>query len=282
MTPHSWRRPRRSTCRSSRPIELSRAHTGCPPSSWRRETPCVDPGLYARSSGAHPREVLRTSRGPRQPERSARPQGQYSIRTRRAGCSERRQAAAEPDSARREPLPARGARERERYREPGGAGPDCLPVAQSHKRPIAPARGCCLVAQSHKRRAGAAAGEGHVTRAPRARSPRKCCALPGGPDKQSAVPGRRALQGLGGAENLDAEAVPDGTSCLVFFEVLRGAENLMGPQSVACRTRSPRVALPRAASGGGGAGLSTPESATHFLGAPRACPAGAAAGEGRA
>ena len=79
------------------------------------------------------------------------------------------------------------------------------------------------------------------------------------------MPGRRALQVLGGAENLEAEAVHDGTS-----QVLRGAENLMGPQS----------RVPRAASGGGGARLSTPERAAHFLGSPRACPAGAAAASG--
>ena len=76
--------------------------------------------------------------------------------------------------------------------------------------------------------------------------------------------GRRSGCGAGGhsrfsalAENLEAEEVHDGTSCLVFFEVLRGAENLMGPEST----------VPGAASGGGGA---------------RLCLAGAAAGQGRA
>ena len=37
-----------------------------------------------------------------------------------------------------------------------------------------------------------------------------------------------------------------------------------------------------AVSGAGRARLSTPESATHFLGAPKTCRAGAGAGEGRA
>src|SRR3970282_391574 len=64
------------------------------------------------------------------------------------------------------------------------------------------------------------------TRVPRAPSPGKCCALSGGPDEQNAVHGRRALQVLGGAENLEPEAVHDGTSCLVFVEGLRGAEKL--------------------------------------------------------
>jgi hypothetical protein len=44
----------------------------------------------------------------------------------------------------------------------------------------------------------------------------------------------------------------------------------------------PESTVPRAASGAGGARLSTPQSAVHCLGAPKTCWAGAGAGEGRA
>jgi hypothetical protein len=44
----------------------------------------------------------------------------------------------------------------------------------------------------------------------------------------------------------------------------------------------PESLVPRVASGAGGARLSTPESAAHFLGAPKSCRAGAGAGEERA
>ena len=55
-----------------------------------------------------------------------------------------------------------------------------------------------------------------------------------------------------------------------------------GPESAAQLTTTLSLGLPRAPSGRGGAGLSTPESAAHFLGAPKICPVGAAAGQGRA
>jgi hypothetical protein len=45
---------------------------------------------------------------------------------------------------------------------------------------------------------------------------------------------------------------------------------------------APESPVPRAASGAGGARLSTPESAAHFLGAPKTLRAGAVAGEERA
>src|SRR3970282_738694 len=62
------------------------------------------------------------------------------------------------------------------------------------------------------------------------------------------------------AENLEPEALPDGTSCLVFFEVLRGAANLTGPES----------SVLGATSGGGGARLSPPEGVAPFRGPQRA------------